>query len=206
MQCAIERGAKGTGAYPGRAHHRGLLKAAAEGAAGEAEVLEGLRCELGHCDPPAGVAGAGGSSAFSIGSASRMQMGRNWQQRRAGGKAKKYIRPELRAGGQVTGTVPEGQAAPAAPHCFMRSAVTWHRPAPRSRPVPAPRPGCGGTEMGLRRSPCSFLHTSHKHGWQRVPAPQQTLNPCANLPGDMEKQTRGSPERAVVVVVKATSE
>lgn len=37
MQCAIGRGAKGTGAYPGRDHRTGLLKAAAEGAVGEAE-------------------------------------------------------------------------------------------------------------------------------------------------------------------------
>lgn len=43
-------------------------------AVGQAEVLEGLCSELGHCDPPAGVAGADGSSTFSTGSISSMQM------------------------------------------------------------------------------------------------------------------------------------
>lgn len=38
----------------------------------------------------------------------------------AGGKAKKSHPPELRAAGQASGVLPEGQTAPAAPHCFMR--------------------------------------------------------------------------------------
>lgn len=56
-----------------------------------------------------------------------------------GAKPRNHIRPELRAAGQVTETVPEGQAAPAARHCFMRLAVTWQHPASSSRRrVPAP--------------------------------------------------------------------
>lgn len=128
MQCAFGRGAKGTGAYPGRDQHTGHLKAAAESAVGEAEVSEGLCCELGHCDPPAGVAGVGGSSAFSIGSASRMQMRRNWQEGCAGDKAKKSYPPRAACWGPSDRTVPEGQAAPAAPHCSMRLAVPWQHP------------------------------------------------------------------------------
>lgn len=49
-------------------------KSAVGRAVGQAEVLGGLCCELGHCDPPAGVAGVDGSSTFSTGTIGRMQM------------------------------------------------------------------------------------------------------------------------------------
>lgn len=164
-----------------------------------------MRCELGHCGPPAGVAGAGGSSAFSVGSTSRMQMRRNWQEGCAGGKAKKSYPPRAACCGPSDRNCPGGSGSPSSSallHEIGSHLATSRIPLPAARPGSAP---AVGTEIGLQRSPWSFLHTSQKQGWQRVHARLQTLNPCANLPGAMEKQTRRSPERAAVVV-KATSE
>lgn len=69
-------------------------KPAVEGAVGQAEVSGGSRCESGRCDPPAGVAGVCGTSAFSTGDTSRMQTRKNWQEGCAGGKAKKSHPPQ----------------------------------------------------------------------------------------------------------------
>lgn len=125
--------------------------------------------------------------------------------------------PELSAAGQASRIVAEGQAAPAALRCFVPWAITWQRPVSRSWGQPVlhgPSLGQGegwgeaacegrdpaaGTEIPLERSRCIFLNMSQKPGWQRADAEpqQQTLNPCANLPGEVEKQTRRSPVRAV---------
>lgn len=97
---------------PGREHRAGHLKPAVKGAVGQVEVSGGLCCESGCCDPLAGVAGVYGSSAFSIGSTSRMQTQKNWQEECAGGKAKKSHPPRSCAPWAKCQNCPGGSGSP----------------------------------------------------------------------------------------------
>lgn len=145
----VGEGQREQGLYPGRDHRTGLLQTAAEGAVGEAEVLEGLRCELGHCDPPAGVAGAAGAAPFLSGAPAECKCAEIGRKGVLGAKPRNHIRPELRAGRQATGTVPEGPAAPAARHCSPSSSAllrdSGRTLAPPGRAAAGtPRRGCKG--------------------------------------------------------------